>query len=78
MRDWWRCNASLSSLLDHAMQEIRVGLKKQIKDSVKLNAYLEQATHDVLTTWLCFRLPKTTRRPDWRRLAAYCRAFMSI
>ena len=35
-------------LLDHEMQEIRNGLKKQIKDSVKLGAYLEQVVHDVL------------------------------
>ena len=43
-------------LLDHAMQEIRVGLKKQIKDSVKLNAYLEQATHDVLDNLAVFQV----------------------
>lgn len=35
-------------LLDRELQEIRVGLKKQIKDSVKLSAYLEQVMHDVL------------------------------
>lgn len=35
-------------LLDHEMQEIRAGLKKQIKDSVKLGAYLDQVVHDVL------------------------------
>ena len=34
--------------LDHEMQEIRVGLKKQIKDSVKLGNYLDQVQHDVL------------------------------
>lgn len=34
--------------LDHEMQEIRVSLKKQIKDSVKLGSYLEQVQHDVL------------------------------
>ncbi len=28
-------------LLDHELQEIRIGLKKQIKDSVKLGAYLD-------------------------------------
>ncbi|MDO8264725.1 MAG: ATP-binding protein [Gallionella sp.] len=35
-------------LLDHELQEIRTGLKKQIKDSVKLGTYLEQVVHDVL------------------------------
>ncbi len=35
-------------LLDHELQEIRTGLKKQIKDSVKLGAYLDQVVHDVL------------------------------
>jgi len=35
-------------LLDHQLQEIRTGLKKQIKDSVKLGAYLDQVVHDVL------------------------------
>ncbi|MDT8990513.1 AAA family ATPase [Curvibacter sp. APW13] len=35
-------------LLEREMQEIRVGLKKQIKDSFKLGAYLDQVQHDVL------------------------------
>ena len=35
-------------LLDHELQDIRVSLKKQIKDSVKLGAYLDQVQHDVL------------------------------
>ena len=35
-------------LLDHELQEIRAGLKKQIKDAVKLGAYLDQVEHDVL------------------------------
>jgi predicted ATP-dependent protease len=35
-------------LLEHELQDIRVGLKKQIKDSVKLGTYLEQVMHDVL------------------------------
>jgi predicted ATP-dependent protease len=35
-------------LLDHELQVIRTGLKKQIKDSVKLGTYLEQVVHDVL------------------------------
>ncbi|MFW5329310.1 Lon protease family protein [Hydrogenophaga sp. ZJX-1] len=34
--------------LDHEMQDIRVSLKKQIKDSVKLGSYLDQVQHDVL------------------------------
>ncbi|MCK9200499.1 MAG: AAA family ATPase [Gallionella sp.] len=35
-------------MLEHELQEIRIGLKKQIKDSVKLGAYLDQVMHDVL------------------------------
>jgi predicted ATP-dependent protease len=35
-------------LLDHELQDIRTGLKKQIKDSVKLGVYLDQVVHDVL------------------------------
>lgn len=35
-------------LLDHESQEIREGLKKQIKDASKLGAYLDQVVHDVL------------------------------
>ena len=34
--------------LDHELQEIRLALKKQIKDSVKLGAYLDQIGHDIL------------------------------
>ena len=34
--------------LDHELQEIRTKLKKQIKDSIKLGAYLEQFAQDVL------------------------------
>ena len=34
--------------LEHEIQDIRNGLKKQIKDSVKLGTYLEQVVHDVL------------------------------
>ncbi|MFA6016055.1 MAG: ATP-binding protein [Gallionellaceae bacterium] len=35
-------------LLDQALQEIRIALKKQIKDATKLNTYLENVAHDVL------------------------------
>jgi len=35
-------------LLEHELQEIRTGLKKQIKDSVKLGTYLEQVIIDIL------------------------------
>lgn len=35
-------------LLEHELQEIRVGLKKHIKDAVKLGAYLDQVGRDVL------------------------------
>lgn len=39
---------SVKPLLDREMQDIRVRLKKQIKDSVKLGAYLDQVLHNVL------------------------------
>jgi predicted ATP-dependent protease len=35
-------------LVEHEIQNIRVSLKKQIKDSVKLGSYLDQVQHDVL------------------------------
>lgn len=43
-------------LLDHELQAIRTGLKKQIKDTVKLNAYLDQVEHDVLENLELFKL----------------------
>ena len=46
-------------LLDHELQEIRLGLKKQIKDSVKLSAYLEQVEHDVLENLELFKVSDT-------------------
>jgi predicted ATP-dependent protease len=39
---------TVKPLLDHELQDIRISLKKQIKDSVKLGAYLDQVLHDVL------------------------------
>ena len=39
---------SVKPFLEHELQNIRVSLKKQIKDSVKLGAYLDQVAHDVL------------------------------
>ena len=41
-------------VLEREIQAIRVGLKKQIKDSVKLGAYLEQVQRDVLDNLECF------------------------
>ena len=46
-------------LLDHELQEIRAGLKKQIKDSVKLGAYLEQIVHDLLENLELFKVSDT-------------------
>lgn len=46
-------------LLDRELQEIRVGLKKQIKDSVKLGAYLDQVVHDVLDNLELFKIADT-------------------
>ena len=43
-------------LLEHELQEIRVGLKKQIKDSVKLGTYLEQVMHDLLENLELFKV----------------------
>jgi predicted ATP-dependent protease len=52
-------------LLDHELQEIRIGLKKQIKDAVKLGAYLDQVVHDILDNVELFKVSDTeeeTRR----------------
>ena len=46
-------------LLEHALQEIRNELRKQIKDSVKLGAYLEQVMHDVLENLELFQVSDT-------------------
>jgi predicted ATP-dependent protease len=43
-------------LIEHALQDIRNELKKQIKDSVKLGAYLEQVMHDVLENLALFEV----------------------
>jgi predicted ATP-dependent protease len=46
----------VTPLLEHELQEIRLGLKKQIKDAVKLGDYLEQVMHDVLENLELFRV----------------------
>ena len=46
-------------LLERELQEIRVGLKKQIKDSVKLGAYLDRVVHDVLDNLELFKVSDT-------------------
>ncbi len=46
-------------LLEHELQEIRVELKKQIKDSVKLGAYLEQVMRDLLDNLELFKVSDT-------------------
>jgi len=43
-------------LLAHELQEIRLALSKQIKDAVKLSAYLEQVQQDVLDKLELFRV----------------------
>ncbi|MBU1980050.1 MAG: AAA family ATPase [Gammaproteobacteria bacterium] len=43
-------------LLDHGLQEIRDGLKKQIKDAAKLNAWLDDMAHDVLDNLALFQI----------------------
>ncbi len=42
-------------LLERELQEIRAGLKKQIKDSAKLNAYLDDIAQDVLDNLALFQ-----------------------
>ena len=39
---------TVKPMLDHAMQLIRNGLRKQIKDTVKLGSYLDQVHHEVM------------------------------
>ena len=46
----------IKPLLEHELQEIKLGLKKQIKDSVKLGNYLDQVMHDVLDNLDAFRV----------------------
>ncbi|PKO60673.1 MAG: ATP-dependent protease, partial [Betaproteobacteria bacterium HGW-Betaproteobacteria-18] len=46
----------IKPLLEHELQGIRLGLKKQIKDSVKLGNYLDQVMHDVLDNLDVFRV----------------------
>ena len=46
-------------VLDRELQEIRVDLKKQIKDSVKLGAYLDGVMHDVLDNLDLFKVSDT-------------------
>ena len=44
----------IKPMLDHALQEIRNKLRKQIKDSVKLGSYLDQIQHDVMENLTLF------------------------
>jgi predicted ATP-dependent protease len=43
-------------LLERELQEVRLGLKKQIKDAVKLGTYLDQVVHDVLENLELFKV----------------------
>lgn len=56
-------------LLEHEVQEIRIGLKKQIKDSVKLGSYLEQVMHDVLDNLALFLISDTDEELRQEELA---------
>ena len=47
---------TVKPLLEHELQEIRLELKKQIKDSVKLGNYLDQVMQDVLDHLDVFRV----------------------
>lgn len=57
----------IEPLLDRALQEIRQRLRKQIKDSVKLAAYLDQVQHEVLENLELFQ---PGDEPDEVRVAA--------
>ncbi len=54
-------------LLDRELREIRAVLKKKIKDSVKLGAYLNQVSHDILDNLEVFKASETD--DDLRREA---------
>ncbi|MFZ2391129.1 AAA family ATPase, partial [Rhodoferax sp.] len=47
---------TIKPLLEHELQEIRLDLKKQIKDSVKLGHYLDRVMQDVLDNLDVFRV----------------------
>ncbi len=47
---------AIKPLLDQELQEIRISLKKQIKDSVKLGTYLDRVTQDVLDNLELFKV----------------------
>ncbi|MEO6974654.1 MAG: ATP-binding protein, partial [Gallionella sp.] len=49
-------------LLDRELQKIRDELKKQIKDAVKLGAYLDQVMHDVLENLELFKIADSDDR----------------
>lgn len=49
----------IKPMVAHALQEISIELKKQIKDSVKLGSYLEQVLHDVLENLELFQVGDT-------------------
>ncbi|MDP1899982.1 MAG: AAA family ATPase [Rubrivivax sp.] len=57
----------IKPMLEHELQEIRIKLRKQIKDAVKLGQYLEQAQADVLDNLELFL---TTDEPQEERVAA--------
>lgn len=46
-------------LLNHKLQEIRDGLKNEVKDYAKLNAYLEQVMQDILDNLEQFKVSDT-------------------
>lgn len=46
---------TIKPLLERELQDIKIGLKKQIKDSVKLGNYLDLVMHDVLDNLDAFR-----------------------
>jgi len=57
----------LRPMLDHALQQIRNRLRKQIKDAVKLGLYLDRALQEVLASLALF---EQGEEPDEGRAAA--------
>jgi len=53
---------TVKPLLDHELQEIRAGLKKQIKDASKLNAFLDSIAQDVLDNLELFQVSDDENR----------------
>jgi predicted ATP-dependent protease len=68
-------------LLDRELREIRAVLKKKIKDSVKLGAYLNQVSHDILDNLEVFKASETDddlRREDLAKMLSRYRVNLVV